>query len=433
VNTGGKRGTGTPRALRMLVTAFVLFATFLSCAWAAPASTLLKSDFQLGGQWRVNSTARLLAGLAPWYPGHYAFAQTDAWREHSALMQAAWSQLRAGRVAAIGAWRNEQIPANCAGNKTLLYPFSGPDFFNAFWLFPDCDNYVMFGLEHIGDVPDVDAMSERDFNRLLLDVRSATADVFMRNYFITENMTRQLHTPQLRGVVPLITISMALSGAEILRMTPQGLGRSSSAASPGAPSPESPKLVSLRKPRGIAIDFRVPGSPAVKRLIYYSVDVTDASMGKYPEFLAYLRKFEPSTMLLKSASYLLHSHDFSRLRQTLLDVSGFLVQDDSGLPYRMLVTQGWQVRLHGSYAVPIPPFERAFQPALHAAYQVEHPDSLPFAFGYSFQDQRDDRANMMIGRKVAVASAPRSVAALGTSMRNSMPGARLKYSAMQAR
>jgi hypothetical protein len=378
---------------------------------AVQAATSLKSDFDLGGQWKVNSTARVMAGLPPMYPGHAAHAQTEAWKEHSGAMQAGWTQLRAGRVAAMSAWRNEEISASCPVGKTVLYPFSGPDFFNAYWLFPDCDTFVMFGLEHIGAVPDIEPMSERDFARMMGDVRTATSDLFNRNYFITENMSRQLYTPHLRGVMPLLMISMALSGAEILRMTPQELDKSaagmhavSSSAEPGevAPRPEAaPKTISLRKPRGIAIDFRVAGSPTVKRLIYFTVDATDSSLARYPEFLAFLRKFGQTTTLLKSASYLLHSREFSQLRKTLLDVSQFLVQDDSGLPYRMLVSKGFEMRLHGKYAVPIPPFEGAFQPVLQAAYQKGTRGPLPFAFGYNFHDQRDERANVMVGQKGA--------------------------------
>ncbi len=400
----------------------LLAAWMIGSAALAASSTMLKSDFELGAQWRVNSTARLLAGLTPWYPGQYTLAETPAWKEHSAAMQTSWTELRA-RAAAIKSWREEQLPAGCGGNNTLLYPFSGPDFFNAFWLFPQCSTYVMFGLELIGEVPEVESLNERDFARLLSDVRTATSDLFNRNYFITENMSRQLHTPQLRGVVPLLVISMALSGAEILRMAPVDLGRSH--AQPTA-NDTPVKMISLRKPRGIAIDWRSPGSAGVKRLIYFSVDATDSSLARYPEFVAFLHRYEPSTTLLKSASYLLHSHEFSRLRSTLLKVSRALVQDDSGLPYRTLVSRGWQMSLHGNYTVPIPPFEGAFQPALQAAYQAQHPESLPFAFGYSFQDQRDDRANLMVGRRL---SPPRSLASLGHPVR----GARLRLSSLPPR
>ena len=411
MDQGGSRRGAVRRALA--VVAALMIGTGAMVLQPAGAAAL-KADFELGGQWKVNSTARLMAGLPPMYPGHASFAQTEAWKEHSSAMQGGWNHLRTSRVSPMSSWRDDQVSRNCPVGKTLLYPFSGPDFFNAYWLFPDCDTFVMFGLEHIGDIPDLEAMNERDFARLMADVRTATADLFSRNYFITENMTRQLYTSQLRGVLPLIMISMALSGAEILRMTPQVLERGVEAGmlptGEGAPlasdplvraAEGAPKMMSLRKPRGIAIDFRTADSATPKRLIYFTVDATDSSLRRYPEFLTFLRKFGPSTTLLKSASYLLQSREFSQLRKTLLDVSQFLVQDDSGLPYKQLVAKGFQMRLHGTYAVPIPPFERAFQPSLLAAYQAQAPGPLPFSFGYSFSDQRDQRANVMVGQKVA--------------------------------
>ena len=205
---------------------------------------------------------------------------------------------------------------------------------------------------------------------------------------------------------------MALSGMEILRFAPQQLGPATE--EPHLASlPETAPRRSLRKPRGISIEFRAPGSPLVRRLIYFSVDATDSSLALYPEFLSLLRKLGPTTTLVKSASYLLHGREFSKLRTVLLNVSGFLVQDDSGLPYKMLVSRGWRFRLHGTYAVPIPPFEGAYQPALQAAYRRQQPEPLPFDFGYHFQDKRDTRANVMVGRKTA----QRSLASLSRPQR----------------
>jgi len=374
----------------------------LAAAALAPRAhaQLLISDFQLGAQWKINSAARLMAGLAPWYPGHFEYAQTGEWKQHSATMSAVWDELRSGRVSSMNAWRDREVSRSCPVGKTLLYPFSGPDFFNAYWLFPECRTFVMFGLEHIGKIPDLERTGKRDLTNLMSDVRTATADLFHRNYFITSNMSRQLFTAQLRGVVPLIAISMALSGVEILRITPQTLNRYRQQATRPSET-DARKLHSLRVPRGVEIEFRMPGSREVKRLIYFSVDATNSSLTKYPEFLAFLRDFGPTTTLVKAASYLLHDRNFSKLRAALLEVSHFLVQDDSGVPYNMLVRDAWDVQLHGTYSVPIPPFQRAFQPALKAAYEKQPFRPLSFDFGYHFHDRREGRAMVMVGRKRA--------------------------------
>ena len=381
---------------------------------AEAAGLRVASD--IGGTVRVNSAARLLAGLPPTYPGHFAMAETAAWKEHSATMRASWAQVSANRVAAMSAWRSSAISSNCPGGKTLLYPFSGPDFFNAYWLFPDCENYVLFGLEHAGEVPDIESVADRDISRLLGDVRTAVSDLVDRNYFITENMSRQLRTAQLRGVTPLLIIPMALSDVEILRIVPHDLPRSvrarvaaQSAAQSAAPQPapqpvadqpalktiEAPQRGPMRQLSGITIEFRKPGSNVVQKLHYFTLDATDRGLAHYPEFITYLNGLAPTNTFLKAASYLLHGREFRKLRTTLLNVSDFLVQDDTGLPYYTLQPKLWDVRLYGKYETPIPPFQRAFQPTLDKAYRA----ALPFEFGYNFSDKRDNRSNILVGRK----------------------------------
>ena len=375
------------RALALLAFAVVPLAA------AAP----LNADFNPGTPSKVNSAARLMSGLVPMTSAHLEFAQSDAWQEHSASMTRSWNRLREGRVAAMSVWRDAAVSRGCPVGTTLLYPFSGPDFFNAYWMFPACETYVMFGLEAPGEVPDLDVLSTRQLQRLIDDVRVATADLFQRNYFITERMARQLHTAHLRGVVPLVMISMALSGVDILRVSPYAIARPERARPVNAPGKP------MRVLKGVEIEFRVPDEPGVRRMIYFSVDATDHGLAHAPEFVDWLRALGPTTTFLKSASYLLHGNNFSLMRKTVLETSGFIVQDDSGLPFGSFA-RDWEVRVHGRYGVPIPPFKGAFQPALDRVWRVQSPEPLPFTFGYQYHDRRDERSHVIVARRVPGAS-----------------------------
>ena len=417
----------------------------------APPSPLPSSGMRvstdIGGMVKVNSAARLLAGLAPTYPGHFTFAETQAWKEHSAAMRAAWGQVSSNRVSAMSAWRDNAISSSCPAGKTLLYPFSGPDFFNAYWMFPDCENYVLFGLEFAGEVPDVESVAERDIGRLLGDVRASMSDLLDRNYFITENMTRQLRTAQLRGVIPLLIIPMAMSDIEILRIVPHDLPRqvrargaaqaaalatpmtvaANDAAAPAAIGGTAAAAASrnmaktirgpMRQLNGITIEFRKTGSSTVQRLHYFTLDATDEGLAHYPEFISYINSLAPTTTFLKAASYLLHGREFRTMRNTLLNVSEFLVQDDTGLPFYTLQPKRWDIRLYGKYETPIPPFQSAFQSSLDKAYKSAQPSPLPFEFGYSYSDKRDNRSNVLVGRKT-VAALPDTVATQAVPVRS---------------
>ena len=154
----------------------------------------------------------------------------------------------------------------------------------------------------------------------------------------------------------------------------------------------------MRQLNGVIIEFRKPGSSAVQRLHYFTVDATDRGLSAYPEFIDYLRGFAPTTSFVKSASYLLHGREFSRMRQTVLDMSEVLVQDDTGVPYSYLTR--WNVSLYGRYEIPIRPFEKGyFQPALDRAFKEANPALLSFDFGYNYSDRRDNRSNVLVARR----------------------------------
>jgi hypothetical protein len=227
---------------------------------------------------RVASIARLLAGVAPLLAEHDEIAQTPEWQEHRDVVQAGWAKVRSGRGGTMSRWRDETIRTSCSGSGTLLYPFSGPDFANAFVLFPGCRNYLLFGLERPGVVPQLEKLDRAALGRLLADVRVAVGDLVERNYFITSRMSKQLHTSQLRGVVPVIIASMALAGLEVRSVEDLSLP----AIMDPADSADPPGPRPLRKLRAVQITFQRPGAPQVQTLQYFSIDATNKGLAPYP-------------------------------------------------------------------------------------------------------------------------------------------------------
>jgi hypothetical protein len=374
-----------PCSLKLRLSAFLLALGFCAVALADVRAETVPDPARA----RLNATARLMAGLTD---GQSAFARTQAGKAHSAFMQSAWTRLNAKQVAAMSAWRNSELGGSCPAGKTLLYPFSGPDFLNAHWLFPGCETTVMFGLEHIGEAPDIESLNERALMQLTADVRGAMGNFVERNYFITEAMAKQLRTSYLRGVVPMLMLSMALSDMQIVRIAPYDI--------PPLPRNEPPPPGQpMRQLKGVTIDYIAAGSAVTRKVHYFSVDAADKGLAHYPEFLGFLRSLAPTTTFIKSASYLLHGNEFRQMRNALLDVSAFIVQDDSGLPYALLENGGWLVHLHGRYGRPIPPFGGAYQVELSRAYKAHHPAPLPFTFGYQYHDFRDSRSNLIVAQR----------------------------------
>jgi hypothetical protein len=350
------------------------FAAACSLASGAAATALPATPADA----RITSTARLLAGVAPDYAPLERIATLDAWQTHRATMAPKWERLQRERLSVIETWRNQTLGSDAVDCRTLLYPFSGPDFLNAYLLFPRCDTYVMFGLEPPGTVPAFEGMSADEAGLFLKDMRVALTDFLERNYFITSRMAKQLQTPRLKGVLPLMLASMGLLDVRIIAVEPFDFGPGSEAARRAG-----------RRAQGVKVTFSQAQIGKPQTLYYLSLDATDKALAANPEFLPFLAQFGSSVTFLKSASYLLHGNEFAGTRKVLLDTTDLLVQDDTGIPYRYLRERGFEVRLFGRYARPIRDFNYGYQHDLAAAYRTNGKVAdLPFPFGYHWQDGR---------------------------------------------
>jgi hypothetical protein len=335
---------------------------------------------------RATATAQIMAGIQP-NSGDAALdrlTRLEGFAEHQKWMAAQWNQVR-GRIAAMESWRSREIRVPGAQKRTMLYPFSGPDFINAYALFPEYPRYIFFSLERPGSIPDLESVTPAQFTKLLQDVRGAFRDIFERNYFITDYMNKQLTTPWIRGTVPVMATMMALMNVRIVRIEPIDLFPELTRIYDSPDAIAHPRRIM----RGSRIDFIGAGG-LPQHLYYFSVDATDKALEFYPGFLDWVGQNRPATALLKSASYLLHDPQFDKTRKMLLNTADFVLQDDTGIPYRFLGQSPWHVRLYGRYNRPtIKGLRYGYQNDLETAYkaQTDLPE-LPFPFGYNWRGKQ---------------------------------------------
>ena len=332
---------------------------------------------------RLTAAAQMMAGITP-EPGDPAvdtLVATEAFRQHQAWMREQFAPVRA-RLTAMERWRDQTVRVPDAANRTLLYPFSGPDFLNAYAMFPQHARYVFFSLERPSELPDLAQKTPAQFAEMLESLRAALRDIFERNYFITSYMSRQLTAPRLRGTLPLIGTMMALYGRVIVSVEAVDLfpELTESYSRPGARRPAIPM-------RGVRVVFGDPATRRTQQLHFFSLDATDRALQFYPGFTGWLAAQGPATAMVKSASYLLHDRQFSQVRDTLISTADFLLQDDTGVPFRVLRQSGWQVQLFGEYRYPLPSLAYGYQRDLQAAYeQAGRLPPLTFPFGYHWRE-----------------------------------------------
>jgi hypothetical protein len=170
---------------------------------------------------RATATAQVMAGIQP-AAGDAVIDRlvaTEGWKNHKTAMEAQWKSVST-RIGAIEKWREQEVKLKDVAGRTLLYPFSGPDFINAWALYPNHGKYVFFSLENPGLLPNLEKMGPKEFDALLRDVRNAFNEIIQRNYFITSYMGKQLTTPHLKGTVPIMATMMALNSLRIAKIEP---------------------------------------------------------------------------------------------------------------------------------------------------------------------------------------------------------------------
>ncbi|HEX4583286.1 MAG TPA: hypothetical protein VH183_00540 [Burkholderiaceae bacterium] len=386
------------KVVRPLVPTYLIVACLIGWSAVAPAAPADEPHPATADADRAQSTpaeltavARLLAGVDPQSdnPGLQAVARSDAWKTHRKASRYGDRQLQE-RLQRMDRWQRAALPSAPPGGA-LIYPFSGPDFVNAFALFPDYKTYVFFSLEPPGEVPALARMDEHQLGELFSDLRGALNDLVALNFFITPNMKENLQTDNLQGTVPLLLAQMGLLGLTVESVEPFDPWPATAQA--GARRTGKPSLP-LRAVR-IEFDDR---AKTRRTLLYLSLDVSDSQLRYYPEFAPWLRSFEQPTVLLKSASYLLHGGNFRQVRGAVRERARLIVQDDTGMPYRILRDDGFRISLYGQYERPVKLFENRYQKDLDDAFaSAGNTDPVPFPFGYNWR--KEGRSGVIVARR----------------------------------
>jgi len=337
----------------------------------------------------VTDTARVLAGLEPEDAARFArVTKSPAWRAHRTEFDRNWLRLNAERFGVMRAWRDRELKTAVDACDTLFYPFGGPDFLNAYVLYPGCQRYLLFGLEPVGTVPALERLAADRTDAVLARLRESLSDVFVRDYFITKTMMSELRTPEIDGTLPLLLTFLARLDARVVSVELDGAWNqappATSSAAPSAGAAQGPPR--SRRIPGVTIRFLPSGSTRVQTLSYIRVQMQDAEFAKQDGMLSYLNSVGPFTTLLKSASYLMHDDRFSRVRSLVLTRSRSVLQDDTGVPYRFFDRASWDLALFGRYTPPVKDFNYGMQPDLEAAYRdTPGVRDLPFSFGYHWR------------------------------------------------
>src|SRR3989440_9347330 len=315
----------------------------------------------------LDETAHFLAGM-PVTGVLEPLTHDPAWQEHAQAMNEAWTRKEQQQIWPIRQWMQTNAPQYHRSNDTVFYMFSGPDFLYASIFFPLSSNYVLAGLEPVGNVPNLTQIPPEVLSQDLISSRMSMNSILRFQYFITKEMRTDLGRGNISGTLPILYVFLARLGYTIVDVT--------HVSTPA---------------EGVKITFA--GGEQSQTLYYFKTDLA----GGNSNFLRWCATRGPGLSLLKAASFLMHGDGFSGVRNFLLERSLVIVEDDSGIPLRAF-PKGWKINCYGRYVPHKEEFEKYYQPDLAALYAQEPPPTpLGFAFGYHWQ--KEDGILMVAARE----------------------------------
>jgi hypothetical protein len=328
----------------------------------------------------ADDTAKLLAGMQPSADSPLMPLTKDpSWQRHARFFDSAFGQLEQRQLSRIRAWSDAHL---AAPKPTMFYMFSGPDFLYADAFYPKATTYVLSALEPPGQVPDLTRLPRGAVGAALYNVEHSLGSILSFSFFITKQMKADLRAGQIGGTLPILYVFLARSGKTIKSVTPIALDAEGNVKT-GSENPGP------NAPRGARITFT--GSDGVEKTLYYfSTDLSNGGV-KSSGFLKFCSTLAPGNSLLKSASYLLHSGNFTTVRDYILANSATVIQDDSGIPLTYYSSKQWRFFPFGRYLGPIGEFPGRYQQSYAELFRRAEP--INFGIGYRW---RTNESNLLL-------------------------------------
>lgn len=345
------------------ITAALAGLIWLSLASVSPAQSVSPND-----------TARYLAGLQPSAGSPLAtLTRENGWVRHAATLDQAWARLEKRQLSRVRAWSKQYLPEQ---RPLMLYMFSGPDFLYADAFFPNATTYVLSALEPVGPLPDVTRLPHGARSFALQELRGSMQTVLSYSFFITKEMKSDLRGGRLPGALPLLYVFLARAGKTIQSVEFVDLNDDGTVTRRGE-----------RKSKGSAPGVRIvfageAGEP--RTLYYFRTDLSNGGL-KNSGFREFCKTLGPADSLVKSASYLLHSGNFSLAREFLLERSAAIVQDDSGIPVKYFSEKEWALHPFGRYLGPISVFPNRYQREMQRLFSGNRAGKIDFGIGYRWR------------------------------------------------
>lgn len=330
---------------------------------------------------KYNDFARLVAGLSLEENSSFKkYTDTEGYKTFASALDKSWTKIDGSRFSKMREWAKTEMIAANNDHTDLFYPFSGPDFVNAYQFFPKADNYTLIGLETIIPFPDLGTYNTKMVDNYFFSVAESIEDLLEKSYFLTRRMAKDFQRGKAEGILPALCLFIVRTGHTITDIQQVSLDDNGKFILSNIDSARGKTI------KGVKVSFFNPSENRLKNAYYFRQDASDSGLKQNPAFLKFMQNLPVSNTYFKSASYLLHFPYFTVMRPIVLEKARFILQDDTGVPFRFLERSKWDVTVYGTYDKPIKDFkymgQRDFKTYFDSLKALNAVKPMPFDLGY---------------------------------------------------
>lgn len=346
--------------------------------------TTVEEDIELEYSTLHTGISDFLSGKSKSYFDTILSINEDFWTEFSDDINKDYSKIESRRLSKMSQWVDTSFIDKSIDTSLVFYPFSGPDFLHANFLYPNANEYILMALEDVGSIPNWKNFGPKKTENYLENVNRFLRDIYLRSYFITKHMKLDIKKEEkISGVISSLYWFLGKTGHKIIDVKYVSIN----------PEGKIVDYTGVKDPKAIQFRFFRQGEFKTKKLTYLSCDISDKGLlTKNPEIYTFLNNMRWCNTFVKSASYLMHYKSFKMIREIVTKKSITLFQDDTGIPYKYMKDKDFSFQCFGKYVKPIKDFEHKndilYQKDLELLYK-KGSVKLPFSLGYHWRDANE--------------------------------------------
>lgn len=318
-------------------------------------------------------TARALAGTVE---KSSSVGHEEPLRRHARRAAADFEQFEKNTGKAMSEWARKNLAA--ASGTTVFYPFAGPDLVTVHRFYPDAGRYVLVALQDGGAPPELKGLSQDELSRTFAVYGKIFDGFAKRGFFITAQMGPGYRTPRAaQGISGVLMALAEREGFQVVDVIPIRV------KADGSEVEEHPGDRNAAATwASVRLDLRRRSDSSRVLVDYLKIDLSDGWLKRDDASHKFLRRASQGPTLMKAASHLPQQAGFGVIRDLVLNGATQLVQDETGVAYKLL-EKSFDVRLYGSFRAVNTLFDGRPQQALRQAYATRKDiEALPFSIGY---------------------------------------------------